>query len=124
MNCWFCNHEVKDVYCEQQSCRSYYVTYVFFIKKQNGQVERNLFKVEFKATLWNDKYQARDYFISYKVNDKMIEIVERITPHLPDDYEGAGIPYQWNHVLKVPYTHYTLTPTNYKDKLPLLLAMI
>jgi hypothetical protein len=122
MNCWFCDHKVKDAYCEEQPCRSHYVTYVFFKTTASGVLTTTLFKVELIVSLWNKDYKRREYVITYKVNDKIMEVVERILLPRAEDDESVSVHYDWKHVFKIPYDKPIITPTNFKDKLPTLLT--
>lgn len=123
MKCWFCDHEVRDTYCEQQPCRSNYVTYVWFKYFAKGQPFNSLYKVELMVSLWNKEYHSKQYLITYRPNDKIMEVVQRIERPWDHDDESVSINYDWKHVFKVPYDKPIITPMNYKDKLPLLLTL-
>ena len=123
MKCWFCDREVRDAYCEEQPCRSHYVTYVWFRTSASRNLVSSLYKVQLMVSLWNKEYQSKQYVITYKVLDKMMEVNQRIELPRAEDNESVSVHYDWKHVFKVPFDKPIITPTNYKDKLPLLLTL-
>ena len=125
MNCWFCHQPFKPPYCESQSCRSHYVTYIFHERHNSESMRFELYKVQFKTVLFNAEYKSRDYYINYYPPQKHIEVVERITPSFDPESESPWIAYDFNTVLKLPYQEPTLplTPANVNAKLPLLFLL-
>lgn len=124
MNCWFCDNPLvpDNNYCENQPCRPYYVTYVFFESHTAKEKIKVLYRVQLKVTLWNARYQPREYIIDYNMPTEQMVIQERITPPFDPEDESVSISYTFKQVLTVPFSSPIITPQNYKTKLPLLLT--
>lgn len=115
MNCWFCNNPINlirsksvkysyDIECPAPECHKHGVIYKC--------VTLNVLDVVQFHTSFNE----RNYFINYWVTVKYICVTKQSLPR-PD------APFSYESVLQVPYTSITLTPTNSKNKLSLLLLL-
>lgn len=125
MKCWFCLQPLgeKEVWCQTQNCHSHYVTYIFNDSRGKSQTS-SLFKVQFKATILTKDFNLKEFFVSYLLKDRSIEVVEQITPPYVEGDESVSIAFQYKDVFKVKCgNRLILTPENFREKLPLLITI-
>lgn len=117
LNCWFCNTPVAGSMCESQSCRPYYVIYIF-----THTTLLNVRKVQFKTDLYfqND---LKEYIINYFPQKNKLQVVQQITHNMGSDNESVGMSYEFKTAFEIPYDSISLTPQNAQSRLPTLLLL-
>lgn len=94
--------------------------YLYFF---TSRIDSTLLRVEFIGSILTKEYKIKEFTVTYKAKDKILEVTERILLPWKEGDESVCVRYEWKDVFKVPFNKPTITPTNFKDKLPLLISL-
>lgn len=126
MNCIFCQNPLdlnKNGLCiKDNACRSYGVHHVVTTHLSGEPIGPILHLIQFTGSV-----NGRTYLITYHMENSVYghagcQVAEQITPPFDPEDESVSVRYSYQSVMRLPFPPFSLTPHNFRDKLPVLLT--